>query len=262
MKEYRETGVYPKLNKSRRPQAPPLTSAEKKQIDLVWREYRFGARMIFYHLRAQHIRIQLHKIHAYLNETERSKPNPNKQKKRKRCRYERDHSFSLVHGDWHRTSLNHQHVILWLDDASRCILSGGEFDQATSDYSIETLKVAEDVAKKFNASIRELNTDRGTQFFSNHPNSMNRFEKYLSDVGITHIPSRRNNPQTNGKLERLWFEYDKHRWRFRDLKKFIKWYNKRMHGSLWMKYGETPGEAILRKCPEESLLGMFWRWAK
>jgi len=28
------------------------------------------------------------------------------------------------------------------------------------------------------------------------------------------IPSRRNNPQTNGKLERLWYEYDKHRFSF------------------------------------------------
>jgi len=260
VKEYRETGVYPKLNKSRRPKAPPLTSEEKKQIDLVWKDNRFGARMIFNQLRSQHIRIQHHKIHDYLKSTGRSKPNPNKQKKRKRCRYERDHSFSLVHGDWHRTSLNHPHAIIWLDDASRFILSGDEYDEATSDHSIETMKSAQKVAKMFNASIREVNTDRGTQFFSNHPNSMNKFEQHLHDVEIKHIPSRRNNPQTNGKLERLWFEYDKHRWRFRSIKAFIKWYNRRMHGSLWMKYGETPGQAVWRKCPEESLLGIFWGW--
>lgn len=260
VKEYREIGEYPKLNKNRRPTAPPLTFEEKKQIDLVWKEYRFGARMIFNHLRAQNIRIQHHKIHDYLKATERSTPNLNKQKKRKRCRYERDHSFSLIHGDWHRTSLNHPHAIIWLDDASRFILSGGEFIEATSEHSIETLQSAQKIAKKFNASIREVNTDRGTQFFSNHPNSMNKFEKYLFDSGIIHIPSRRNNPQTNGKLERLWFEYDKHRWRFSTMRKFISWYNRRMHGSLWMKYGETPGEAVWRKCPEDSLLGMFWRW--
>ena len=121
---------------------------------------------------------------------------------------------------------------------------GGEFAEATSDHSIETLKTAQKNAKKFNAFICEVNTDRGTQFFSNHPHSMNKFEKYLYDVGINHIPSRRNNPQTNGKLERLWFEYDKHRWRFRSIKEFIKWYNRRMHGSLWMKYGETPSQAV------------------
>jgi len=222
VKEYRETGEYPKLKKNRRPKATPLTSEEKKHIDRVWRENRYGARMIFNQLKAQHIRIQHHKIHTYLNATKRSKPNPNKQKKRKRCRYERDHSFSLVHGDWHRTSLHHQHAIIWLDDASRFILSAGEFDEATSEHSIDTFISAQKVTKKFNATIREVNTDRGTQFFSNHPNSMNKFEKYLFINGINHIPSRRNNPQTNGKLERLWFEYDKHQWRFNNINKFVK----------------------------------------
>jgi hypothetical protein len=33
--------------------------------------------------------------------------NPRKQQKRKRCRYEREHSGSPVHGDWHRTTAKH-----------------------------------------------------------------------------------------------------------------------------------------------------------
>ena len=37
------------------------------------------------------------------------KNEPRKQKKRKRCRYERDHSGSLIQGDFHRTSENHPH---------------------------------------------------------------------------------------------------------------------------------------------------------
>jgi len=35
-----------------------------------------------------------------------------------RCRYEREHSGSLLHGDWHRTTENHPYAIVWLDDAS------------------------------------------------------------------------------------------------------------------------------------------------
>ena len=69
VKEYRESGEYPKLKKNRRPTAPPLTSQEKKQIDLVWKEYRFCARMIYNHLRAQKIRIHHHKIHEYMKVT-------------------------------------------------------------------------------------------------------------------------------------------------------------------------------------------------
>src|SRR3989344_5988712 len=49
------------------------------------------------------------------------------------------------------------------------------------------------------------------------------------------------NPQTNGKLERLWHEYDKHRWRFRSLKEWIDWYNDRLHGAVKNHQSKTGG---------------------
>ena len=61
--------------------------------------------------------------------------------------------------------------------------------------------------------------------------------------GIRFIPSRKNNPQTNGKVERFWLEYDRHRWRFKDIHEFISWYNNRIHGALWIEIGETPEDA-------------------
>lgn len=69
------------------------------------------------------------------------------------------------------------------------------------------------------------NTDRCPEFFSNkkeyNKESRSEFEIYLLKQKIQHIPSRRKNPQTNGKLERLWQEYNKHRWRFKSLKSWI-----------------------------------------
>ncbi|MCX9088386.1 MAG: hypothetical protein OIN90_12590 [Candidatus Methanoperedens sp.] len=84
------------------------------------------------------------------------------------------------------------------------------------------------------------------------------FEKYLVSQSIKHIPSRRNNPQTNGKLERFWYEYDKHRWRFSSLQEFLKWYNSRIHGSLDYRNGENPGMAFIRKMPPAAILGLFF----
>ena len=261
-KYYRQTGHVPKLNPNRRPKAPPLTKEEKQLIDQTWERYQFRARMIYKHLKSQGTPIPLHKIHHYLVRSGRSKPNPNKQKKRKRCRYERTHSFSLLHGDWHRSSINHPHAIIWLDDASRFILSGGEFVEATSEHAITTMKEAITTATTYNAIIREVNTDRGTQFFTYHPNSKNAFELFLENQGIVHIVSRKGNPQTNGKIERFWYEYDQHRWRYDSLEEFIDWYNERMHGSLWTEVGENPAEAVLRKNRPEALLGLFWGWAE
>ena len=62
-----------------------------------------------------------------------------------------------------------------------------------------------------------------------------------------YIPSRIKNPQTNGKLERLWREYDKHRWRFKILNEWIKWYNNRLHGALKLEWAEHPTKHLLGK---------------
>ncbi len=257
VKKYRETKIYPILNRNRRPKASPLTKEDKLAIDEVWGEKRFGARMLYRELMNRGIKIPHHKIHSYLKRTDRTRPNPNKQKKRKRCRYERKHSFSLVHGDWHRTSVNHPHAIVWLDDASRFIMACDEYDSATAMHSIETFKGAIREADGYNGIIRQVNTDRGTQFYQTGGKS--QFEIFLEEHGIQFIPSRRNNPQTNGKLERLWLEYDRHRWRFESIQEFARWYNDRMHGALWMEIGECPKMAVTRKNRPESVLGLLWR---
>ena len=42
-----------------------------------------------------------------------------------------------------------------------------EFDKATGERSIETFRNAQLEALGYNVKIREVNTDRGTQFYSN-----------------------------------------------------------------------------------------------
>ena len=256
LKEYRETGEIPVLKKNRRPKTH-LTEEQERIIEEVWKETRVGARLLYYELRKRGHSIPLNKIHKYYRETGKTTPNPKKQKKRKRCRYERKHSGSLIHGDWHRTTENHPHAIVWMDDASRKILSYGEFEHPTAENSIRTIKNAIEHAKLYNIQIRAVNTDRGSQFYSNKGGESS-FQVFLEENGIRFVPSRKNNPQTNGKVERFWLEYDRHRWRFEDLHEFISWYNNRIHGALWIEIGETPFEAFIRKAPEESLLGLFF----
>jgi transposase InsO family protein len=205
-------------------------------------------------------------------------PNLNRQKRRKYYRHEREHSFSLLHGDWHRTSETYPHRVLWLDDASRTILSGGEYGEATTAHSIETLEAAFQVAASLNCEVREVNPDRGAQFFANpRENEVLKgrsraicrkkvpegvFQAFLRSGGVRHAVSRTDHPQTNGKIERLWLEYDRHRWRFPSLEDLIVYYNNRIQGSLWWDIAETPAMAVLRKLPQEAMLGMLWRMAE
>jgi putative transposase len=256
IKMHRETGEYPKLDPNRRPKTY-LTLDQKAAIEEAWEETRLGARLLYYELRRRGHNVPHNKIHQYLRETGRSVPNPRKQQKRKRCRYEREHSGSLVHGDWHRTSVNHPNAIIWLDDASRMALAGGEFEQATHIESIDQFKTAQTRARAFNILIGEVNTDRDSRFYSNKSSGTSACEQYPESEGIRHVPSRKGNPQTNGKVERLWREYDRHRWRFDSLEAFLTWYNNRIHGALDYRAGETPEVAFLRKAPPEAILGLF-----
>jgi putative transposase len=261
VRKYKESGMVHSLKSNRRPKTR-LTDNQKKAIDNAWEDTRLGARLLYYELIRRRNKVPKNKIHQYLRETGKTRPNLRKQKKRKRCRYERTHTFSLLHADW----LEHEdvQVIAFEDDASRKILSIGEFTDATTENAIVVLKGAEKKASEVNSRIRELNTDRGSQFYANKRSrkgikGVSEFEKYMESRGIRHIPSRRNNPQTNGKVERWFQEYKKHRERFGSAEEFAGWYNNRLHGSLWLEYAETPNEAFMRKLRPECLIWLFER---
>lgn len=258
--EYQETGTVPKLNRSRRPKTY-LTEEQRQIIDEAFHEVYLGARLLRHHIRRRHeINIPHNKIHEYLLEKGYAKPNPKKQKKRKRCRYERKHSLSLLHGDWFEWDGGH--ICGFEDDASRKMLALMMFDAANGENTLEVFKKTEKTVERFNGYIVAVNTDRGTQFYANKQNkkgtSMTEFQKYLKSRGIRHIPSRRNNPQTNGKFERWIEEYKKHRDKFNSDAGFMAWYNNRLHGALKLEWAETPDEAFIRKMRPEILLGLFF----
>ena len=121
---YKKTGKMPELKKERRPRTC-LSDEQKKAIDKTFDETKLSARLLYYELKARGNYTPKNKLYEYLKTKGHVAANPKKQKQRKRCRYERKHSGSLTHGDWHRTTENHPHCILWEDDASRRILAGG-----------------------------------------------------------------------------------------------------------------------------------------
>jgi putative transposase len=261
VKTYKETGRYPSLSMKRRPRTH-LTEEERGIIEEAYRESFLGARLLRYHIRKRYGRnISHRKIHEYLLERGYAKPNPRKQGKRRRCRYERKHSLSLLHGDWF--TWNGRHVCGFEDDASRKMLSLGEFSAANGENTLRIFKEAEKTAGEYHGVILAVNTDRGSQFHANKQNkkgtSKTRFQRYLRSRGIKHVLSRRNNPQTNGKFERWIQEYKKHRHRFNSAGEFMTWYNNRIHGALDLETGETPDEAFVRRLRPEVLLGLFLR---
>ncbi len=263
LQRWRRSGVVPRLNPQRRPPGPPLTEEQKALLSQEWNRSPRGATKLYKAMARRGIHIPKMQIYRFGKAQGWVVPNPRKQRPRKYVRYERQHSGSLLHGDFHRTTEKHPHCILWEDDASRMILAGGEFPTETTALAIRTLQAALRRAAEWGLEVREVNTDRGTQFFASPSalgtRSRHPFPEFLTSKRIRHVLSRVNHPQTNGKLERLWREYDRHRWRYATLDEFIDWHNDQIHDSLWVELFETPREAWQRKMPPEVQLGQFLR---
>lgn len=253
--------VYHKLRKPGK-QIKELTNEEKKLIDKAYKEIMSGAVVLEKYIKRKYkIHIPHNRIHMGLKSKGYAKEEKRKQKQRKWIRYERKHSLSLIHVDWHEE--NEMKLITFEDDASRCILAAGEFPEATLENTIKVLKQAIKEGKKYGPIIQII-TDNGTQFCVPQgpirSSRKTRFEKILEKHEIQHIKTRVKHPQTNGKLEKFHHLYDRRRNKFKSLKAFVKWYNEtRPHMSLDFDKAETPSEAFTRKMRPEYYVGMASR---
>ena len=136
--------------------------------------------------------------------------------------------WSLYKGKWY---------LLFIDDRSRRIMGAGIFVHATEENVIFLLHhtiLTQSVCPVI------LLSDKGTQFYNSKPNKQgvltpSKFEQELEQLSITFWTSRRNHPQTNGKMEK-WFDTMKQRFKRHPdetLPTFVKWYNEeRIHYSL------------------------------
>jgi len=200
------------------------------------------------------IHIPHNRIHMVLKHAGCAQDDPKKQKRRKWVRYEREHSLSLVHADWHESKVvPGKWVIAYEDDASRMVLAMDEYDNANAENSVKTLQKAVQFAKPY-GGMEQVLTDHGCQF-------QTKFDEVLKAHNIEHILSRVNHPQTNGKIERFFQTYNKKRSRFKTVAEFVKWYNEvKMHGSLNRRHAETPSHAFIQKLEPAIWLGWVKEW--
>ena len=265
--EYKMTGRIPKLDWNRRPKTY-LSEEQKLLIDKAIKasELHSALHLQLYIKKHYEKNIPHNKIHNYLLKRGIAEEDEKKKKQRVYRLYERDHSFSLGHLDWHVSKcIAGKQVCILIDDASRKVISGGEFDNALEEHAIKIVKDGIKIAYRDYSSVwKQMNTDKGSQFYTNKKNSdgernKNEFELFLEKNNIKHIPSRRNHPQTNGKNERWFRTYEENRGRYKTFKEFIDWYNDKIHLGLSRKEGITPNEAIGFKLQPEAILGLFFR---
>jgi len=262
-KKYRETGKIPMLKKrGRKPYADYPEDIEERIIQAS-EEFQMGATLIAKYLRKKDdVKIADSKVHEVLLENNMARENDNKKGRKKPwVRYERNHSLSAVHMDWHQNK-HGKWICAVLDDSSRKILSGGEYNSRSAEASIELL---DEAFKKFRhvRPIREVITDHGTEFYANKRDkdgeADHSFENYCKEKGIKHLLCKYNHPQSNGKIEKWFDTYEKHRYRFGSIDEFIDWYNHiKPHFSLDIR---TPEEVFWKRL-RSYILGNFFEMIK
>ena len=262
-KYFKDQGHEPIIGKGIGRPRKPYDEKEAQIIKEAHLRFGFGARMLEVIIKKMYnVTIPHNRIHMYLLTQGLSVQDPKKQKRRKWIRYERKHSMSAGHIDWHENEHTGMMVCVILDDASRKILAGGEFCTINTENSII---VVDQMVWNYwwLCPIRELIMDHGTEFGGNrvleNGNSLSRFQKYIGDLGIKPIMARVKHPQTNGKIEKWFDTYRRFRQNFDLLREFIEWYNDRPHGSLDFDKLETPNQAFLRKMPQEAFFGIGHR---
>jgi putative transposase len=247
-KQYLLSDLIPKLGERVGRPPKPITDEEIRIVKEAYGKYRVCASTLRRVIdRDYGIRINHNRIHRIMLTLELSKP-LDKQHKRKKdwIRYERRHSLTAVHIDWYYDPIKELWVFAVIDDASRKMLVLLEVDSATTDWSIEGMRLA-----LKHGHIKQCISDHGAQFIHNLSGE-SRFKEFLEENGIEQILCRIKHPQSNGKIEK-WFQvYKNHRQAFKSKEEFLTWYNEiRPHLSLNFEELETPNLAFIRKMKAE-----------
>ena len=245
--EYQLTNEVPDIGKRNGRPSKPVEEWEIDMVRQTYQKYRVSAdtleRLILRDFQEHIGHNRIHKILLILGFAK--KKNKKDIRKKDWIRYERRHSLTAVHIDWHYD--RKIYVFAVIDDASRKLLALLECDSATTYNSIRGMELALQQGK-----IKQCISDHGAQFISNVDGD-SKFKAFLNAKSIKQILCRVKHPQSNGKVER-WFEaYDRHRSAFETKEEFVNWYNEiRPHRALNFEVLETPAQAFVRKMRVEA----------
>src|SRR3972149_6988041 len=238
-----KTGEIPSIGKHAGRPCKPFEEWEIKLVKQTYEKFRVSADSLERLIDRAHNRHighnRIHKILVYLGYAQIKNKRDIRKKKWKR--YQRRHSLTAVHIDWHH--FKGTQVFCVIDDASRKVLSVIESKNESTDKSILGMEFA-----LKHGPIKQCISDRGSTFTSNFIDAKSRFREYLKSKGIKPILCKKRHPMSNGKVEK-WFQiYDRHREAYKTLEEFLHWYNDlKPHKALNFDELETPSEAFIRK---------------
>ena len=243
MAEYEKEGTLAyKPKKVGRPSQRINRNFEARVVSL-GKETDYRSQKLYFVLSKQGFNVAQRQIQKILDENKLTEPCVKRRGQRKYVRYQWPISNYMWHCDWSQS--DDKWYLSFIDDRSRRIMASGEFSNATEENTIFLLYQA--ILTNEVCPVVVL-SDKGTQFYNAKRTKKgvltpSLFEQELTALGIEFWTSRRNHPQTNGKMEKWFDTFKKRKKKHPDetLQEFVKWYNEvRIHHALEYK---TPEEA-------------------
>lgn len=232
--------------KAGRPRQAINPNFVKKAVELR-KTTDYGSEKLHFVLKRAGFGVSQYMIQRVLDEQKLTEPCENRRGQRKYVRFCWPTSNYMWHVDWSQDG--DDWYCAFIDDCSRKIMAAGKFTNANEDNTLFLLYQAMLGNETCPAVIL---SDKGSQFYANKykksgEKGISRFEQELKELGIDFWTSRRNHPQTNGKMEK-WFDTLKKRMKKHPeetLQDFVRWYNQeRIHHALEYK---TPEEVYQEK---------------
>jgi len=220
----------------------PINQSFVEKVVELRKETDYGSEKLHFVLQKQGFGVSQHIVQRVLDEKGLTEPCEKRRGQRKYVRYQWPISNYMMHCDW--SEYEGKHYCAFIDDRSRKIMAAGKFDHATKENTLFVFYQAM-LANEVCPVI--VLSDKGTQFFANIKTKkgqrvLSEFEQELNSIGVELWTSRRNHPQTNGKMEK-WFGTMKRRLKKHPdetLQDFVKWYNEeRIHDALDYETPET-----------------------
>jgi len=220
--------------KSGRPKQPLNPIFIKKVVE-IRKSDDYGSEKIHYVMTQKGFSVSQRQIQKILDEQGLTDSCPKRCGQRKYVRYQWPFSNYMWHCDW--SQYKNKWYCIFIDDRSRKIMAAGEFNNANTKNALFVLYQA---ILFHGVCPVVILSDKGSQFYASKydktgKKGMSQFEKEMELLGIDFWTSRRNHPQTNGKMEK-WFDTMKKRFKKHpdeSLQDFVKWYNEgRIHHAL------------------------------
>lgn len=233
--KYKRDGVT--AFRAKRPGRPsqPVNPVFADMVGLLRGETDYGSQKLYFVLKRDGFGVSQRQIQKILDGKGLTDPCEKRRGQRKYVRYQWPISNYFWHCDW--SEYNGKWYCCFIDDRSRRIMAAGEFGNATTKNALFLLYQA--ILVNGVCPVIVL-SDKGSQFYANKydkkgEKGISEFEQELAVLGIELWTSRRNHPQTNGKMEK-WFDTLKKRLKKHPneaLQDFVKWYNEqRIHHAL------------------------------